>query len=46
MLPVAIVKVVQIAAGLVVGNLASDALDKAVVGVKKVVEAKKKETQK
>lgn len=41
MLPVAIVKVVQIAAGIVVGNVASDALDKVVDGVKKVVEAKK-----
>lgn len=41
MLPVAIVKVVQIAAGIVVGNVASDALDKAIDGVKKIVEAKK-----
>ena len=44
MLPVFIVKVAQIAAGVVVGSVASDALDKVVVGVKKVVEAKKKES--
>lgn len=43
MLPVAIVKVVQIAAGYVVGSLASDALNKATDSIKKVVEAKKKE---
>lgn len=42
MLPVFAVKVVQIAAGYVVGNLASDALNKTIDGVKKVVEAKKK----
>lgn len=41
MLPVFIVKVVQIAAGVVVGNAASDAVDKVVDGVKKVIEAKK-----
>lgn len=40
MLPV-IVKVVQIAAGVAVGNLASEAVDKAVEGIKKVVESKK-----
>ena len=41
MLPVFIVKVAQIAAGIVVGNVASDTLDKAIDSVKKVVEAKK-----
>lgn len=41
MLPVAIVKVVEIAAGYVVGVKASDALDKGIEVVKKVVEAKK-----
>ena len=41
MLPVAIVKVVQIAAGIVVGNVASDTLDKVVDKVKEVIEAKK-----
>lgn len=48
MLPV-VVKVVQIAAGVAVGNLASDTLDKALVGAGKVVKkikAKKKEAQK
>lgn len=40
MLPV-IVKVIQIAAGVAVGNLASDAVDKVVEGVKKAVESKK-----
>lgn len=36
------VKVVaQIAAGVAVGNAASDVLDKVVVGIKKVIEAKK-----
>jgi hypothetical protein len=43
MLPVVIVKVVQIAAGIVVGNLASDAVDKVVVEAKKIVEKKKAE---
>lgn len=42
MLPVVVVKVVQIAAGVFVGNVASDALDKGIEVVKKVVEAKKK----
>lgn len=41
MLPV-VVKVVQIAVGVAVGNVASDAFDKAIVGIKKVVETKKK----
>jgi len=41
MLPKVIVNVVQIAAGIVVGNVASDTLDKVVVKVKEVVEAKK-----
>lgn len=41
MLPVAIVKIAQIAAGYVVGTLASDALNKATDGVKKVIKAKK-----
>lgn len=37
-----VVKVVaQIAAGVAVGNAASDALDKVVVGIKKVIKAKK-----
>lgn len=37
-----VVKVVaQIAAGVAVGNAASDVLDKVVVGLKKVIEAKK-----
>ena len=46
MLPVAIVKVVQIAAGYVVGTLASDALNKGTEVVKKMYEAKKNEAQK
>ena len=41
MLPVAIVKVVEIAAGVLVGVKTSDALDKGIEVVKKVVEAKK-----
>ena len=41
MLPVFVVKVVQIAAGYVVGVKASDALDKGVEVVKKVVKNKK-----
>ena len=45
MLPVAVVKVVQIAAGYVVGTLASDALDKGIDVVKKVIEAKKNGAQ-
>lgn len=44
MLPKAIVKVVQIAAGIVVGCAASEALDKAVEGIKKVVDKKKGES--
>ena len=46
MLPVFVVKVVQIAAGYVVGSMASDALNKGTEIVKKVVEAKKNEAQK
>ena len=42
MLPVVVVKVVEIAVGVAIGNLASDTLDKVIDGVKKVVEAKKK----
>lgn len=42
MLPVVLVKVVEIAVGVAIGNVASDTLDKAIDGVKKVVEAKKK----
>ena len=46
MLPV-IVKVVQIAVGVAVGNAASDALDKYVVEpIQKVVKAKKEAAQK
>lgn len=41
MLPVVIVKIVQIAAGVAVGNLASDALDKGIEVAKKIVKAKK-----
>lgn len=41
MLPLAIVKVVEIAAGVIVGVQASDALDKGIEVVKKVVKAKK-----
>lgn len=41
MLPKVIVAVVQIAAGIVVGEAASKTLDKAVVGVKKFVDKKK-----
>ena len=33
--------VAQIAAGVAVGNAASDVVDKVVVGIKKVIEAKK-----
>ena len=41
MLPVFAVKVVQIAAGYVVGSLASDTLNGTVKGIKKVVKNKK-----
>ncbi len=41
MLPVVVAKVVEIAVGVAVGNMASDAVDKAIEGIKKVVEAKK-----
>ena len=41
MLPVVVAKVVQIAVGVAVGNMASDALDKTIDAVKKVVESKK-----
>ena len=41
MLPIAIVKVVEIAAGVLVGVKASDAVDKGVEVIKKVVESKK-----
>ena len=41
MLPIAIVKVVEIAAGVLVGVKASDTLDKGIEVVKKVVKAKK-----
>ena len=43
MLPVFIVKVVEVAVGVAIGNLASDTVDKVVDGVKKIVEAKKGE---
>lgn len=49
MLPVGVVKVAQIAAGYLVGSLASDAVNAAGRGIKKVVvkvKDKKKETQK
>lgn len=46
MLPKVIVNVVQIAAGLVVGGLASDALNKGTEVVKKVVKAHKEAAQK
>lgn len=46
MLPVFVVKVVEIAVGYAVGVKASDALDKGVKVVKKVVEAKKNGAQK
>ncbi len=42
MLPVFVVKVVEIAVGYAVGVKASDAVDKGVEVIKKVVEAKKK----
>ena len=42
MLPKAVVTIVQIAAGYVVGNVANDTLNKAANGIKKIVEAKKK----
>lgn len=45
MLPVAIVKVVEIAAGYVVGTLAADALNKGTKVVKNIVESKKKESK-
>lgn len=41
MLPVVVAKVVQIAVGVAVGNMASDAMDKVIDSVKKVVESKK-----
>lgn len=41
MLPLVVVKVAEIAAGVLVGVKASDALDKGIEVVKKVVEAKK-----
>lgn len=43
MLPKSIVKVIQIAAGCVVGSLTYDGLEKGAKVIKKVVEAKKKE---
>jgi hypothetical protein len=46
MLPVFVVKVVEIAVGYGVGVKASDALDKGVEIAKKIVEAKKKGPQK
>jgi hypothetical protein len=45
MLPVFVVKVVEIAAGIVVGNAASNAVDKVVEVTKKVVKAKKEGQQ-
>lgn len=42
MLPVFVVKVAEIAVGYMVGAKASDALDKGIEVVKKVVESKKK----
>lgn len=42
MLPVVVAKVVQIAVGVAVGNLASDVLDKGIEVTKKIVKAKKK----
>lgn len=46
MLPVFVVKVAQIAVGYVAGVKASDALDKGVEVIKKIVEAKKQGSQK
>ena len=46
MLPVFVVKVVEIAVGYAVGVKASDALDKGVEVIKKVVESKKNGAQK
>lgn len=46
MLPVFIVKVAEIAVGYAVGVKASDALNKGIDVVKKVVEAKKSEAHK
>lgn len=46
MLPVFVAKVVEIAVGYAVGVKASDALDKGVEVVKKIVEAKKQGSQK
>ena len=45
MLPVFVVKVVEIAVGYAVGVKASDAFDKGIEVVKKAVEAKKKGAQ-
>lgn len=44
MLPIAVVKVVEIAAGYVVGTLASDALNKGTKVIKKAIESKKAES--
>ena len=44
MLPVFVVKVAEIVVGVAVGMKASDALDKGVEVIKKVVEDKKKES--
>lgn len=41
MLPVVIVKIAQIAVGVAVGNVASDAFDKVLEETKKVIEKKK-----
>lgn len=43
MLPKVLVKVVQIAVGVAVGNLTSEVIDKATVGIKKVVKKHKEE---
>lgn len=45
MLKKVVVSVAQIAAGIVAADVATKVLDKAVVGVKKFVEAKKEESQ-
>lgn len=41
MLPVVVAKVVEIAVGVAVGNMASDAVDKTIEVIKKGVKAKK-----
>ena len=45
MLPKPVVKVIQIAAGYVVGTIAYNVMDKGANVIKNIVEAKKKEAQ-